>query len=129
MSTLPHNAPDTAHTDQQGAVVPIAAPDLDAAVRHFVATADALAAPRPTTEELRTWIRQVADITRELFPGKLVVETGVDPEIREDVSLLIQVEVRGSIEEIMALDEQWHRRVVSVAPKWSGLFRLFFDAR
>jgi hypothetical protein len=129
MSTQPHNAPDAAHVDQSATVLPVAGPDLDAAVRHFVATADAFGAPRPSSDELQHWIHQVVDITRELFPGKLVVETGVDPETPDDVSLLIQVEATGSVDEIVALDDDWHGRIVSIAPQWAGFFRLLIDAR
>lgn len=129
MSTLPYNLSDAVKTDQPATILTAAGPDLDAAVRHFAATADALAAPRPSLEELHGWIRQVADITRELFPGKLVVETGVDPEIRDDVSLLIHVEASVSIEEVMALDERWHLAVIPISPKWPGLFCLLVQAR
>lgn len=128
MSTQPRNAADSAHTYEQAAVVPSAGGDLDAAVRNFVETADAMGASRPATSELHGWMRQVADITRELFPGKFVVETGVDPEISDDVSLLIQVESTGGIDEIMALDARWRLGVFPIAPKWPGLFCLLIDA-
>lgn len=128
MSTQPRNAADSAHTYEQAAVVSGAGSDLDAAVRHFADTADALGAPRPSTSELHGWMRQVADITRELFPGKFVVETGVDPEARDDVSLLIQVESTGGIDKIMALDAHWRMGVLPIAPKWPGLFCLLIDA-
>ena len=129
MSTLPHNAPDAGTADRPATVSPPAtARELDAVIRHFEATADGLGAPRPGSDELTTMAYQVADFTRELFPGRLIVETGVDPEIRDDVCLLFQVAATGSVDEIVALDGRWHRRLLPVAPKWPGLFRLSIDA-
>lgn len=54
-----------------------------------------MSAPRHTSDELAKMVYQVAAITRELFPGKLVVETDVDPECKDDVCLLVQVEATG----------------------------------
>lgn len=98
--------------------------DFQAAIEHFVTTADALAAPQPASEELTKTIDQIAGVARELFPGKLAVQTGVDPEMRDDVCLLFQVGANGTVEEILALEDVWLRRVISIAPRWSGLFRL-----
>lgn len=73
-------------------------------------------------------VDQSAGVARELFPGKLTVQTGVDPEMRDDVCLLFQVDAAGTVEEILALEDVWLRRVISIAPRWSGLFRLSIDA-
>lgn len=130
MSTYPHNAPDAGTVDRPAVVSPPAtARELDAAIRHFEATADALGAPRPASDELAKMVYQVATITRELFPGKLVVETDVDPECRDDVCLLFQVEATGSVEQIVTLNDRWHRHLLPLAPKWPLLFCLSIDAR
>lgn len=131
MSTLPHNPPDAAKAHAAAPVLQAMASglDLDAAVRHFVATADGLGASRPASDELTTMVYEVAAFTRELFPGKLGVETGVDPEIHDDVCLLFQVEANGTVEEILALEDAWLRRVIPLAPQWPGLFCLSIDAR
>ncbi|HET6881810.1 MAG TPA: hypothetical protein VFI31_16720 [Pirellulales bacterium] len=131
MSTLPHNLPDAAKPQTAAAVLRETASGLevDAAIRDFIATADDLRASRPPSEELAKMANQVAAITRELFPGKLAIETGVDPEIRDDVCLLFQIEASGSVEEILVRHDQWHRRVLPLAPKWPGLLRLAIDAR
>ena len=128
MATLHHNAPDGT-ADRPATVLPPAMTrEFDAAIRHFEDTADGLGAPRPGSDELAKMAYQVADFTRKLFPGKLIVETGVDPEIKDDVCLIFQVEAEGSVEEIVALDGRWHQCLLPVAPKWPGLFRLSIDA-
>lgn len=102
---------------------------LDTAVRHFSATADGLGAPRPADDELAKMAQQAAIMTLELFPGRLAVDTDVDPEIRDDVCLLFQVEANGSVEAVVATEREWHRRLVSISPQWPGLFCLSVDAR
>jgi hypothetical protein len=131
MSTLPENAASAAKVPDTGTVLhQVAAKlDLDSAISHFIATADGLSARRPESHELTTIVYQLAAVSQELFPGKLTVETAVDPEIRDDVCVLFQVDASGTIEEIMALNDRWHRRLVSIAPQWSGLFRLSIFAR
>lgn len=130
MSTFPQNASDVAKADRPAAVVPHAMScELEAVVRHFIATADSVCARRPALDELIKMVCQAATVTHELFPEKFAVETRVDPEIRDDVCLLFQVHAEGDIEEILALRDQWHRRLLSFVPKWPGLFRLSIDVR
>lgn len=131
MSTMPQNAPDTTSGANAPAVVRAAERDvdIDAEVRHFADTADGLGAPRPASDELGKMVVQVAALTSELFAGGVAVETNVDPEMRDDVCLLFRVESNGSVEEIVALDKQWHRGLLSIAPQWPGLFCLSIDAR
>jgi hypothetical protein len=71
----------------------------------------------------------VVSFTRELFPGKLVVETDVDPEMSDEVCLLFQVEAAGSVKEILGIEDAWVRRLIALAPQWPGLFCLFIDAK
>lgn len=47
MSTLPHNSPDVTAEARAAMVAPIRC-DFSALIQHFVATADALGAPRPS---------------------------------------------------------------------------------
>jgi hypothetical protein len=129
MSTAHRNVPDAAHAENAATVVPTMERYLDAAVRHFEAAADALGAPRPASGELTKMVHDVVAFTKQLFPSTLVIETNVDPEIRDDVCLVFQVLAEGSVDEVVALDEQWHRRVLSLAPTWPGLFCLSIDAR
>ena len=129
MSTLPHNASDAVNAEARTAVTHLSGGDLEAAVQHFITTADALGAPRPDPDELRKMVHQAADWAREVFPRKLTIDTGVDPEIHDDVCLLFHVEAAGAIEEILALEDAWLRRVTPITKQWPGLFRLSIDAR
>lgn len=128
MSTVPHHAAGAANAEVPLSMTAPGGRDFQAAIDHFVTTADALGAPRPASEELTKMVDQSAGVARELFPGKLTVQTGVDPEMRDDVCLLFQVDAAGTVEEILALEDVWLRRVISIAPRWSGLFRLSIDA-
>lgn len=127
MSTLPHNAAD-ANLEAPAAMANLSAAGLDAVIQHFINTADALAAPRPATDELAEMVHQIAGFTRELFLGKLTIETSVDPEIRDDVCLLVHVETSNGIDDVLAMHDTWHRRVLPIAPKFPGLFRLSIDS-
>lgn len=129
MSTVPHNAPRTADVELPASVIPAGGCDLEAAIRHFEATADGLGARRPPSGELAKMTNQVVGFTRELFPGKLIVDTDVDPEVRDDACLLFQVEASGTVDEILAIEDAWLRRLIALAPQWPGLFRLSIDAR
>ena len=129
MSTMPHNSPEAAKADVTATVLPMAAHDLAGAVRDFETAATNLGAAKPASDELIKLTKQVAALTTELFRGEIAVEINVDPEMRDDICLLFQASADGSVEEIAALDEQWHRRVVSIAPQWPRLFSLSIDAR
>jgi hypothetical protein len=120
MSTMPHSSPEAANTNIPTSVLRLAEHRLDVAVRDFEAVAASFGAPMPASDELLKLTRQVAALT---------VEIDVDPEIRGDICLLFQVTASGSVEAIAALDQQWHRRVTSIALKWPGLFSLSIDAR
>jgi len=131
MSTAPQNVPNATHANDAATVFQAVDRgfDLGAALNHFAATADALGAPRPASDELTKMASQVVGLTNELFPGGLAVETSVDPEMRDDVCLLFQVDSNRGVDEIVALDQQWHRGVAAIALQWPGLFCLSIDAR
>lgn len=129
MSTLPHDPVDTAKVDRQTAISSAARCDLAEVVREFDAAAKRFAAAHPARADLSDLFRKVVAFTTELFPGDMSVETRVDPEIPDDLYLVFEVSATGSVDEIVARDEQWHRRLLSVARPWPGLFRLSIDAR
>lgn len=128
MSTLPHDSPDVAAEAQAAMVAPVRC-DFNAPIQHFATITDALGTPRPSTEELPKLVDKIAAFTRELFPGNLAVEISIDPEVRDDVCLLFQVNAAGTIAEILARESRWLRMVSSLAPQWPGLFCLSIDAR
>ena len=128
MSILPRDPTGAAHAEARATVLP-ARRDLDQVLRDFEATAEHLHSSRPSAVELNHLCRQIAAMTTELFPGEIALETRVDPEIADDLYLVFEVRASGSIDEIVARDEQWHRRLLSIARNWPGLFRLSIDAR
>lgn len=133
MSTAPHNSPETAKIETHVTVPSedrgeVDASGLDAAVLRFEAAAKSLKVNRPPQPELKQLCLRVAAFTSELFPGDLAVEIRVDPEIADDLYFVFEVRATGSLEEIVARDEQWHRRLVSIGRDWPGLFRLSIDA-
>lgn len=131
MSTVPQSAAGAARVATPSTISPGIGCDLDVdeAVRHFVATADGLGAPRPAADEMLAMTHQMAAFARDRFCGKLLIDTSVDPEAKDDVCILFHVEVAGTVDEIVALYDAWARRAVSVAPRWPGLFCLSIEAR
>src|SRR5487761_1411897 len=124
MSTIPYNTPDATNAGRTTAVLPANGQglDLDAVVSHFAATAVGLGASRPRVDDLTKMVSAVVALTTELFSAIPLVETNVDPELRDDVCLLFQVAATGGIDQIVARDKQWHLGVLAVAPQWPGLF-------
>jgi hypothetical protein len=128
MSTLPRDPTDATHAKAITTVLP-ARIELAQVVGEFEAVAERLAIARPSVPELHELSRQVACLTMELFPGEMEVEVRGDPEIPNDLYLVFEVRANGRIDDIVACDEQWHRRLLSISRNWPGLFRLSIDAR
>jgi hypothetical protein len=76
-----------------------------------------------------TGLDAVLAMTRELFPGQVVVRRKSDPEIADESYYSLGVQVKGSVEEIVAKDSLWHRRLLEIAPEPVGLYRLSMDVR
>src|SRR6185437_8851081 len=127
LSTLHHDA-TSASAESQAAVLTATPAMLSELVRRYVGAAVRLGIQRPAEAELADFCRQVATFTTALFPGKLRVDMRVDPEIHDDLYFVFEVGATGSIDDIVKLDEQWHRRLLAVAPQWPGLFRLSIAA-
>lgn len=58
--------------------------------------------------------RSVLDMTQRLFPGPVGVRRKHDPELPEEY-VRFEVQVKGNLDEIMALDRQWHRECCELA--------------
>jgi hypothetical protein len=127
VSIVPRNStnPDV----QAQAAVVTARTEVEEAATRFDLAAENLGVDRPPPLELRQLCRQVAGFTAELFPGAMGVEVRVDPEIPDDLYLVFQVGATASVDEIVQRDAEWHRRLVGVARRWPGMFRLSIDAR
>ncbi|HET6881881.1 MAG TPA: hypothetical protein VFI31_17075 [Pirellulales bacterium] len=58
--------------------------------------------------------RNVLTMTQRLFPGLVVVRREQDPELPEEY-VVFEVQVKGTLDEIMALDRQWHQECCELA--------------
>lgn len=58
--------------------------------------------------------QNVLAMTQRLFPGPVEVRRKQDPESWEEY-VVFEVHVRGTLEEIMAIDRQWHRECCKLA--------------
>lgn len=124
MSTLPRDTSDTAGV--QPPVVPTTPcrSPFEQALLDFEEAAKYFSITTPLSEELRELCQLAEAITRELFPGEFSVEARTDPEIPDDLYLVIEVRAAGSIDEVAALNDEWHGRVCRLPRRFPGLFRL-----
>lgn len=126
MSTVPRHPTDTTNT-QPRAIVVAASSEIEDAVREFEAAAECIDVDCPSEAELRQLCRQVASFTAELFPRITRIQVKNDPELPDELYILFAVDASGPVDDVLALNDQWHRRVISVEGKWHGLFRLAID--
>lgn len=126
MSTLPDDASRLTGAGQTTSMVATAPrlPQIADAVRQFMAMADELGVSRPPEMELRDVCRSVAEATAALFPGGLGVHVDRDREIPDDIYFVFDVGASGQVEDILALDKEWHRRLHRVAGRFAELFCL-----
>jgi hypothetical protein len=75
-----------------------------------------------------THLDAVAQITTELFPGRLSAAVSEDPELPGDSHIVFRVTAKGTIREILDREEQWHRRVLGCTPPRVNVFRICVDA-
>lgn len=129
MSTVPRKATDDSGVGPAAVVLSPLRPNLDETVRRFQAAAEVFGVVPPVSAELRRLCSQVADFTAELFPGEMHVEVKNDPEIPDDLFFRFAVVATGTIDDIAALNDQWHARVCRLPATPSGLFRLSIAVR
>lgn len=77
--------------------------------------------------ELNEVRETVFRFTKEMFPGPVAQLEGEDPEIAGRVSIVLGVKARGSINDVVALNEQWHRRLRAAAGSHSRKFCLSLE--
>ncbi len=75
--------------------------------------------------DLPALFAQIVDLTRELFPGEVLMYIQDDPEYPQDRYTVIEAEVSGSPEDVVARELEWHRRVVRVHESCSNLALTF----
>lgn len=132
MSTLPHDPSHATAADNQTPVMPSVAryeQQVDDAVTEFEAGTYWLRVPRPPTAELRDVCRKVAAFTAELYPDGMVIKVRNDPEITDDIYFVFHVVDSGSEDDIVARDNEWHRRLRQVVDRQAELFCLSIATR
>lgn len=71
----------------------------------------------------------VAAIASLTIPQDLVAVLRHFTTTADDVCFAFQVETRRTVEEIAALDRQWHLGLLPITRGWPGHFCLMIDAR
>jgi hypothetical protein len=67
---------------------------------------------------------EVLAFTQEIFPGKVTLVETDDPEIPDHRYLLLQVSAHGSLEQLAAQNDEWHRRLCQLPGRIPGRYRL-----
>jgi hypothetical protein len=126
MSTLPHDASSAAAGEHQIPVVPVTPYDalVAEAVSEFESGAEWLGVSRPPTAELLDLCQKVVAFTVELFPAEMSIKVRNDPEITDDLYFVFDVNTSGTVDEIVAQFDEWHRRLRPAVGRRSELFRL-----
>jgi hypothetical protein len=83
-------------------------------------------------KHLRTEVEMACDaqvdailvFTKEMFQGDVQIFDTEDPEIAGRRYLVFEVTTKGSVDELAALDDQWHRRLSQIADRNPGRFAL-----
>jgi hypothetical protein len=73
-------------------------------------------------------LREVVEITHQLFPGPIAVESSHDPENPHDEFTVLTVEATGGIDEILERECQWIQCVADIVPGL-GAFRLAINPK
>lgn len=92
---------------------------------HFAAS-QAIAAP-PVTNAGSVESR-VLEFTRRIFGGTASIARELDPETNEECTVVTAV-VAGTVEEIVAGNDQWHRTLTDHCGEAAGDYRLSLDPR
>lgn len=73
--------------------------------------------------------QRVLSMTERLFPGPIHVRHEIDPEIPDHRYLVFEVVGKGSFNEIMARDRQWHREIAREARESASAYTLMIDVQ
>lgn len=99
---------------------------------------DVLAIPPPSTisaEVLATaerlgvgqYIPAVTAFTLEIFGGFADVRVVPDPEVPDDVHIIFEVPVTGSVDDLLDKDRRWSRRLHVAIPRAPRIFSIAMD--
>jgi hypothetical protein len=70
--------------------------------------------------------QRVLDYTKQLFGGDSSVQLDVDPETSEQF-FVVTAPAKGSVEELVALNHQWHCKLRSAVGDLADQYRLSID--
>jgi hypothetical protein len=79
-------------------------------------------APPLGTSDATTQERVIA-LTRSLFGGAPAISAGADPEY-DEIFFVVEARASGTTEEVLRLNDQWHREIVQQAGDQALKFRL-----
>lgn len=106
MSTLPYDS--SSRTDPVPAVAAAGGDQaFEAVVREFESVADEVGMPRPAAEELHELCRQVAEVSRRVFPGDVRIKVGRDWEAPDWIYFVVDVCASGTPDEFVSHVREW----------------------
>ena len=68
-------------------------------------------------------------LTERLFPGPIQVRHEIDPEIPGHHYLVFEVMAKGTFDDAMARDRQWHREIARLARQSTNVYTLMIEVR
>lgn len=98
-------------------------------VCEFVAMAEQQGISFPPAMELCELYRQAADLTAEIFGGKMEVEVVSDPEIRGELHFTFEVAASDPVDEIVKRENAWHFKLRRLVGTRAELFCLSVNVR
>jgi hypothetical protein len=87
------------------------------------------ARPGPAALSLSALMPDVQQITEEMFPGPFSYDEESDPEYPQDTYVVVNVESRGEMREVIRRECEWHERIRALAPDQFGKLRLSISPR
>jgi hypothetical protein len=78
--------------------------------------------------DVASLLADVIEVTKELFPGDVMIDVVRDPEHAQTRLTVIEARASGSPESVVDRGEEWHRRVAGIGESCANLCLTFnFD--
>lgn len=74
-------------------------------------------------------LRAVDELTATLFAAGCRIEHAQDPEIPGETYFVFHVSAEGTVDEVVAKHDEWHRGLRQIDRERRGIFRLSIDAQ
>jgi hypothetical protein len=72
-------------------------------------------------------LREVVELTCDVFEAFTHVDVMEDPEFEGDIHIIFHVPARGSVEEELARESEWGRRLMQIIPRSPQVYLVFVD--